>query len=331
MSVPLHLPPRVRAKIRSAVKASMPLANHDEAELRLLAWILRDLGPARSWKGVKWMWEATPTGPALWAQGFRMRPGIDALEPAPNPGPLCRPPFRLPPELFDAAWQELQSGRDSASFAPLLEKAAKREPTLRAHWRPDGPGQAVPPIVSAYRKGDKTEILSLLEFGVDINQPTITGETALHFAIWQDRFDHAWFLLNLGADPAQLNSKGQSSVHLFCRRLRLRAQSTETVRLLKYFLSLPISTDREGNLPHHLLMFERHSWLDAPLLRLLIDNSSLDLFHRQNNDGKTPMDLFKSWAPVELLQAAQNYQNKAQEVRIREALPITDKSPRARL
>lgn len=71
-------------------------------------------------------------------------------------------------------------------------------------------------LLSAAAAGQIDSVKALVAKGANVNYRSTggTGMTALHWAIYEEEFEVARFLINSGADPTILDARGDSAVRI---------------------------------------------------------------------------------------------------------------------
>jgi ankyrin repeat protein len=98
--------------------------------------------------------------------------------------------------------------------------------------------QSLPDLVNA---GRHTQALALIAEGADVNQPSVDGTTALHWAVYQEDVGLVERLVSLGADPNRSNEYGASPMTV--------AADHGNVSIMRLLLDAggdPESPNREG-------------------------------------------------------------------------------------
>lgn len=318
MPTPMHPTPKIRSRIHAAVLASQPASRQAGAEVTFLAWLL---------EGAGWQVETRPEGPALWHSGWRLTPGGAVqegvqLEGVLSPGDPAE--ASLPRGLLAAAWDELQRSRERHGNKPLEGEPAQYGELLRQRWRPDGRGYARPPLIQAVLSRDPDELQMLLRHGVDVNMQTPDGETALHFALWNGRMGEASLLLSEGASPYLQNSRGQTPLHVFSRKIVKAPLGTRQQQLLNQILERfePL-VDLDGNLPHHFLLEQSSLENVLPVMNALLDTTPLSCFTQVNHAGRTPLEMLRlGHEESAFYEATAAYQARQQAVVLESAIPV---------
>jgi len=145
----------------------------------------------------------------------------------------------------------------------------------------------------------------LTEQGLDVNAENVVGQTPLHLAIDLNRKEFVAPLLEMGADPSQLDKKGKSSFYLaVAEKLDL-----EMYQLLSRYGSADfdqLNKDQVGLFFEYVRMIYSGSDRELQLLAELLKDGA-DLYQMNTYYGRTttPLDLIAE-KKSEILQTALN-------------------------
>ena len=135
-------------------------------------------------------------------------------------------------------------------------------------------------ICTVAKSGNLSILEKILDFNIDLNCQTITGDTPLHYAAGYDQKNTFKLLMNKGADFTIKNNKNQTCMHMACK-----IGSLDIVKILFEANADINPKDENGNTPLHYGALNGHK----QIVRYLLENGAEE--KSINKTGQTPLDV----------------------------------------
>ena len=133
------------------------------------------------------------------------------------------------------------------------------------------------------------ELIACLDEGIDINHQDERGDTLLHWAVWNMRYEAQSILLDRGADINITNHKGASPLHHICER-----EENPRDRLMLFLNrgANPLIENAKGHTLYHKIAFYLHRFSSSSLQEIigfLSKSHGFGGWHTVDHQGKTPL------------------------------------------
>lgn len=146
----------------------------------------------------------------------------------------------------------------------------------------------------ASQRDDTGELLAIcLDEGVDQDAVDDRGDTVLHWASWNNRFNAMSVLLMRGANPNIQNHRGHAPLHHVINRNKVGSPFLHIKSLLAAGAD-PSLADERGNTPYHAFAMRSCGMLAQDALsiaQLLSDKGGTDEWFRPNDQGQCALDI----------------------------------------